>query len=790
MHAHLYLNYLAERPITYYDGLEDVDGWCYLHLVRRPFRQLVIDELGKYPYGTAAASFIEANNCLVLNAWFTVEYKQGKNKKWYKHVTPGGIFPSDSVLNAIKGKYQVGASALTSDETGIIANNFLSSVIASPRGGRIPNSATFRRYVANVTTNATIGGNMDTRLSQIHYEVGRRHNTATEALLPARDIHRVEAAYPTGAALAEDFVGLAKKYTNFSATFEFTSLAGVVERLARGLATASVFGNITSSSLRGGEPLSVQALGTHDGPVNSLTTTVFIPRLVNSNITGDVFSVLVNAVAGEGGCVSTDILELDAITRQPMVPEVPEDDLGRAIVDALRLLGSNFIAVGQGPLFALALTRGIHRTVSVVGHTDEGAITRDLLRAGHFGVPFGGIHYGLGTYSGIPALSSDSHSQLAAYVDSLALTTAALVAHCDPGERLDGYWFPTFYNGTSANDDTLRAGQHLDGTAAMAARNAGQVLNKLSKFADLYLHGLGVLFNAAGDVRVPAVFFCTAAQSIDRNSRHFKYATIAPWFWIEPTSLIPAKFLGTQVELEGFGSYGNRESTQTRLGWEDICSTGPCDTAVSSYKVIMRSARTSWFLAHWNGHPENGLGVIKVKQLDPNAVIHPGPHPKHIELRDRVEANCSLDQFLWRRGQSPFAAPTEFMNISAALAFSVLHYTFDTDGVPNAEHVPSSFEFRDTSVTINVGIPTGRPSGAANTATSGARRARTLAARELGAASARTAIFGRSVVGELPTLTSAPIFDTRPRKRTDHEAPSLSGGAVGSSMLGSLAAAG
>jgi hypothetical protein len=646
--------------------------------------------------------------------------------------------------------------------TSVIRNSFLASVLANPRGSEINDDATYRRYKSNIRTSAVIGGNEDSRLSQVLYEVGRAVNTKGRALTrPMDGAILVEAGYPSSGALAEDFIGLAKKFTNFSANFEFTSLAGVVERLARGLAAQSVFENVTSTDLRAGRALTINALGTYDGPVSSLTNTVFIPRLVNSVMSGDVFSVLANAVAGEGSSVATDVVELDATTRQPIVAVVDSGAISQAIVEAIRILGANMIASDQGPLFALALTRGLHRVVSVVGHTDEGGITRDLLRCSGFAPPFGGIHYGLEPYAGIPAIATNNGVEQAAFVDALVLTTAALVAHCDPGQTYSGRWFPSFFMGTSKDDPTVRPGEEQEGTDAMAARNRAQLLSGVGGFADIYIRGLARLFAAEGNTGVATSFFVSACMQLGPNPRHLRYPTVTPWFWIEPTSLIPHDFLGSRAEEEGFASYGGRDAVRTKQAWEDIEPAGPGDTAFSGYHVVMRSARTAWFLLHWLNNPQNGLGAVSVRQLDPTAIIQPGPNAANPQVRDRVENGDPLSGFLWTRGQSPFPAPGEFMNISGTMGFMVKHVTFDDEGIPTLEHVPTSSEFVHSTVTITVGRPIGIVSGRSNNPGAEVRRAKTRAGRELAASTARARLYGRADVMEMPTLTSAPTIRSR-----------------------------
>lgn len=658
----------------------------------------------------------------------------------------------------------------------VVRNAFLSGVIASPKGLRLDKDNTFRRYRTFVRTSTTVGGNLDARNASIYYEVGRAMDTIGKALSrPSDDEFGVEASYPTNTILAEDFVGLAKKYTNFSASFEYTSLAGVVERLARGLAAASVFEGVTSDCLRGGAALAVDALGTYDGPVNSLTDTVYIPRLVNNTLTGDVFSVLANAVAGEGSRVATDVVELDATTRQPLVHTVGHLGLPGAIVDALRLLGSNMVACDQGPLFALAVTRGLHRVLSVVGHTDEGGITRALLRTSHFAPPFGGIHYGLELYAGLPALQYNHAGAIASYVDGIALVTAGLVVHADPGCIYNGEWFPTFYNGTSYADPVTRPGSNTPGTPAMGARIHSQLLSSVSSFYQEYIRGLGRVFAAEGDTSVAIRFQTAASHALPANARHLQLASISPWFWVEPTGLIPHDFLGSRAEDAGIASFSWKDTTRTRPAWEDIQLVGEADNTFSAYNVRSKSARQCWFLLHWLNHPLNGLGALKVRQLDPNAIIHPGACVSNPDVRDRLEADLPLTDYLWVRGQSPFCAPGEFLNLTCTMGVLARHLTFDDDGVPIDEHLPTRREFLDTAITIEVGRPVGIATGKSNTTSPSVRRARTRAGNELAASRRRAALFGRSDVGEMPTLSTAPVMG----RRIDPAHDSLLGGAGG-----------
>lgn len=647
----------------------------------------------------------------------------------------------------------------------IAHNNLLTGVIATPRGGRIE-AGRFRRYRSAINTSATIKGVVDTRVTSILYEVGRAVDSIEDALRPDTGgaATAVVGSYPTAAVLAEDFLGMARKYSNFSASFEYSSLGGVVERLAKGLAACSVFDGVSSNHLAGGRSINVTALGTHSTPVNSLVQSVFIPRLVSGVVSPDVFGVITAAVAGEGSNVVTDVLGLDG-NNVPIVPTCASAGLPLAIIDALRLLGANMIACDQGPLFALCVTRGLHSVLSVVGHSDEGGITRDALRASHFAQPFGGIHYGLTAYTGLPTLSSIQAASVAAYVDSIVLCTAALTTHADPGVSLRGQWFPVFLNGTSASDKIVEPGETTDPTDLMAENNRLQYLNVLPRWSGDYVRGLGILFAAAGDSSLASVVLCTAAGRIVPRPRHLRYPTVAPFFWIEPTSLLPPHLLGTPSEEEGAASLCGRDCATTRPAWEDAQAWGDVNGFAGSFALKFKGARYAPFLHHWLGHERNGLGAVRIRQLDPSQVVLPGPCSGNELVRERVLSNQPLSSLLWVRGQSPFPAPAEALNLGGTIGVWVKFCSMDDDGTVSVEHVPGQWEFAGASVTMRAARPAGLNSAGSNSPGPQVRRARTRAAMELTATRLRVEAFGVPDSAAMITALSGPVLGSAPEAR-------------------------
>jgi hypothetical protein len=637
--------------------------------------------------------------------------------------------------------------------------SWLSSVLSDPRADRLINEKTFRKYGATIETTATIGDTTDSSVRSIMYEVGMRHKTIDGALArPPLGVCRLDCSYPSSSVLIDEFVGLAKKFSNFSGNFTFCNLAGMVERIAKTLAACSVYAGVSTQHMLAGRPLSVYALGTFDGPVSASTTTVFIPRLTDSILTPDVFSVLAHAAAGEGSCVATDTVNVDALTKCPIVPAIYNEALPRACVDALRVLAANMSAAGSGDVFAYAMTRGLHSVCTLVAHCDEGGVMRDLLRTSGFSAPFGGIHYALGPYTPLPALSSSHPSGVAGYVDSLLLMTGALVAHCDPGTIVNSLWMPTVLDGSTNLDEEVECGIAQAPGQHCKSQVQASLARIMSVFADIYCRGLAKLFGFVSLSQLAARHMTGCVPIMD-ESRHLNYPSVAPFFWVEPTSLIPHDFMGTSAETEGFAAFATKGRSRTLPAWEGIRCVGSMDSTCTSYIARFRGARATPFLAHWSGHKLNGLGCVKIRQMDPNAIVHPGPDSDDPRVYDRIAKGKSISSLLWKRGQDPFCAPSEALNIAGTIGFQVHHITWSENGEPTAEHVPRAREFLDTAVTFHVSAPTGLKAGALGRVDREGARGRTVAMRELSMAITRASIFGAAVKHSMPILTTAPVFD-------------------------------
>jgi hypothetical protein len=633
----------------------------------------------------------------------------------------------------------------------------LCGAVSRPLASRLDDK-TYRRYVSTLTSEADFGTYIDSSARPILFEVGRLPKTAAHALEGRRDsLLSVgpDTSYSVPTSLSDDFDGCARRFTNFTATFGLANLAPIVERLGKALAISADL-EITSVDLRGGLALNVGGLDSRAHPVSASSTSVFIPRLTDTVMAPDVFSVIANAACGEGALVVTDVVEVDSGSRAPLVPSVGSGSIVRAILDALRLLGSNMVACDQGGLFAYALTRGIHQVATVVGHTDEGGFIRDVLRQGHFGTPFGGVHYRLQPLTTIPAVTSDSWHQHVAIVDSIALTTAAAVAHSDPGFEMAGQWYPTTVDGSAPGEAIAPAGESYPGVGTNKMRNHAALTAPLAVFATEYVRALSAIFGIPPGVS-NAASHMSAVFSRMPPSRHLEHPSVSPFFWIEPTSLLPTRFLGSRAELSGCASLAYRGEGHNVPFFRD-CEIAT-DGGLSQSDVIcsLPTPRSSGLIQHLLGHRLDGLAHVIPVQLDSSQIMHAGSYPPKQHVRDRLDASRPVSDYLWVRGQSPLSAPGELLNFSPDVGLLINHGSVDPDTFHyERNHVPAQHVLSTGKVTFRASAPEGVPAGPLTAQPSLVRKARSRASVGLKGALAKAEMLGRADVSRLRVSHSSP----------------------------------
>lgn len=632
--------------------------------------------------------------------------------------------------------------------------SLIAGAILGAHRGHISGHGVCRKYRSMIQTEMQLNGRTDFSPRTIAYEITRAGAKGDNPLKPYSGSEQIiDLSFSTADVLSTDFSGYARKYSNFAPAWERTDLSGVVERISAGLALYTIDASISSNDLRGGAAADIVALGTLANPVTAAGGHVFVPAIVNTMTVRQAFAVIAAAANGCGSTVVTDIVALDPGSNSPIIPNVSGPQFAIGMVEALRILGANYNESGAGDIFSYAMVRGLNKVLALVGHSDEGGFIRSVLRCGSTNIPYGGVHMGYDVYKGLPSAVSGSGGSVTYIVDSIMIVSGALVAHCDPLIEMNGSKFPTIF---SAASSALELAGTADVGGGYAVEHGRSIAAAASQFCKTYCAGLSKAFGLAGtsDTAWKHMDVCFQLAREDRD-RHLEHPVVAPFFFVEPSTVIPPGFLGTEAEQHGYASLvspGKRVEYAAMQGLEWVDSPN-LKVAVAVFN--WRSMRTVHLFNHLNGHMDNGLGATSVRQLDPEALICPGTGGDNTPVTDKMDRGLPLSELFWARGQSPLCAPIECANLEGLAMVSFDQFTMDDSGNLALTHLPRKHEF-EGAVTYSCVAPSVTSETKMNTFTRTESRVRTRAATSLAAAVIASATHFSGVLDDIPVRKSAP----------------------------------
>ena len=134
----------------------------------------------------------------------------------------------------------------------------------------------------------------------------------------------------------------------------------------------------------------IAVVSTLANPLGVSSNCVWTPGSVEMRENTVMITAVACAATGLGGTLTTNLLAIDCENRPGLI-EADGSGQARGCIDALRLIGGQYSQSGFATTSPLAFTRGIHRSNSVVGQTDEGSLTRTLSRTGTYVTRYGEI---------------------------------------------------------------------------------------------------------------------------------------------------------------------------------------------------------------------------------------------------------------------------------------------------------------------------------------------------------------------------------------------------------------
>lgn len=598
----------------------------------------------------------------------------------------------------------------------------------------------------------------------IKYEIACRADDTNKDMQQTRETHLLgllkrahlgqtfsRVSISTPADYVEKLLRVEPKHTN-KPCWEFCDFTGAVCMLGTWLGALSWSPSLQLSDLCCTDKIKLVPVTNLEDSASLANNAVFISQLVCGRPGSGAYWALVAACAAAGATVATD----RALLAGPGTPRFISRGghmLWRDILDALAVLAELYDRTNAGELFAYAFFKGIHTVNTVVSHSDEGGLNRDVLREGCFPRPYGGLPADCPLHAGMPTIADSApYSSLCAIVDALCISSAAAIACCAPMvEMANGSVRPVVVNSSIAYDD-LHTPEPTKGAddndlAAKKLRHAavlktvrtshvaeisGPLLDGYFRLAENYFPALSQLLGLAptGQREMQArTWMAQAADSVLCNidNRHLlKSNAIAPFFWVEPTTIFARGYFDYEADRAGWGTYGGGMQVLREPWMGGVEQVDRATAAWRYYEIDFEGARKSLWISALHNHKDDGLAQMHFKRLDPEALILPGPGVTTRGFTSSFISRSNLSEYLWKRGQSSLPHPAELLHLNDRVVIAVNHYKPAEDNWLAA--VPSANELSDAVLECTFSAPVGLRVGEANAE---ARRGRAIRSRGL-----------------------------------------------------------
>lgn len=341
-------------------------------------------------------------------------------------------------------------------------------------------------------------------------------------------------------------------------------------------------------------------------------------------------------------------------------------------------------ACSCGPEAVVALLSGLHSVYSVVGHSDEGALMRDVLREIAYEKSFGVVVADGAYYRGQmvhDVLYAPSWDAMCAIWDYAAVASAGVVALSDPCSLIGGDTYPTILTAPDVND-----------VHAMEAALEKAAVAFFPRFVSNASKLFGVSDDGCGDAvacLMSALQVVCEGQERGRQN-HIRQGTMAPWFWVEPTglyrSLRPFDIPGLEAGYGPMCVYGQ----ECVLPAMDTCEYSATKGNYDYYNVAWTTIRRQPLLTLLNNRVNDGIANIIVGDRQNVPWIlegQPGRRACTEEGHGTEGAVCghrrpdrgTLDEFLWGRFSSALFHPAELTAITN-VRMKVKAWVEDDDG--------------------------------------------------------------------------------------------------------------
>lgn len=453
-----------------------------------------------------------------------------------------------------------------------------------------------------------------------------------------------------------------------------------------------------------------------DGRIEEGSGVLYVPRVTGDTGSSDAWYAVVGAALGCGCTVVTDATANDRNNRVSITAPTGIN-LIRGCMEALLRLGNVYVRANAGVVFAHALAYGIHNSLTVVAHTDEGGYMRDVWRRNRFCVPYGVVWVNAERLASIPMPVAVSIVAAARFVDSVALYVAAGSAVCDPLVLSGEDYYPSLFTaGKTDFDITLRTHTEEE-LAAYGAEHADKIYSACGAYCDSMSRLLDLMVMGSSEQyhldKVSGFLQANFASLCGSHSRHLKHKSVTPFYWIEPQNLLGSEVGEFLAQREGYGvwAYKNVQVTEVPALEPGSKVMGTPSALYGDLYIPFTAARRNPLFMHLLNNVGDGLAYFQPRQTREDGLAQVGAREGNSgSFAERCRAGADLDSFLWQRATSKTIVPGEFLQLHKGLALRVSFSYYNDESGYLEMLFPGSAE----ELMANIKVTPRQPQGVGN----------------------------------------------------------------------------
>jgi hypothetical protein len=472
--------------------------------------------------------------------------------------------------------------------------------------------------------------------------------------------------------------------TAISANYTRNDHSAIVARLMAAIGRYSQTGKMTFEQLSGNN-YDIHNRDKVDGRIEKGSDLIYIPRLTSVDSESFMWYAVIGAAMGCGNKVITDATAVDDQNRV-LLNAPSNSQLIMGCIEALSRMANYYALSKATVLFAFAAMKGAHEEMSLVGHTDEGAYIRSVVRRNRFSKSYGVIWSNTSRSPALPVPTAITVDAAAKFFDSVLMYSGACSAVCDPLVKCGEDYYPSVFT-AGLTDSTINVPDNptAEEERQWCSEHAKNISDACGGWASSMAEMLDAMLKGASDREyknsVSGFLVNNFGSMANSDDRHIRHKVVAPFYWIEPQNIIGSEAKERKATKHGYGVFCevdefSKEVDPFEPGSNQVGTGNPMSGA---FYIALTAARKNPAIQHLLNNDAGGLQCFVPRQTREDGLTLVGHRRNRGSFVERCATGDDLESYLWRHATCNTIAPAEMLQLQKGMAVVLVAARFDEE---------------------------------------------------------------------------------------------------------------